>query len=210
MNVNSQSIVIMKSDLGDFPVLVLSNTSDANVFVAFWKQIYDYPKADRYLQELLKPEISVVKLEFLFTWKNGMSLSGPKKQSFLKQIAEHIDIISELRKEFNQEIFDATFGSLTTIWQTFLLHIIKPTAFPIYDQHVYRAHSFLLSGRAEQIPTNKTQKRDSYYNQYIPFFRKLEAVASDHNHIEIDKALWAFGKMLKQNPSLFNTGPNMK
>jgi len=32
---------------------------------------------------------------------------------------------------------------MSAIWQIFLLHIIDPTNYPIFDQHVYRAHYYL-------------------------------------------------------------------
>ena len=87
------------------------------------------------------------------------------------------------------------------IWRIFWLHLQHPKLFPIYDQHVHRAMAFLQTGEREEIPDYDPQKVESYWRRYLPFHATFEGIESR----SVDKALWAFGKFLKEYR--FPTGP---
>jgi len=59
------------------------------------------------------------------------------------------------------------------IWKIFLLHIIDPKRYPIFDQHVYRAYDFLTKNKTIGILSSNKRKEDIYFSEYISFFNKL-------------------------------------
>lgn len=75
---------------------------------------------------------------------------------------------------------------------TFVLHILNPFIYPLYDQHVERAKKALLAQDISERPLSSET-----YIEYYKFFHSI----SDENTIEIikqkDEALWSFGKWLK-------------
>ena len=83
----------------------------------------------------------------------------------------------------------------------FLASLLAAERFPIYDQHVHRAMAFLQTGEREEIPDYDPQKVESYWRRYLPFHATFEGIESR----SVDKALWAFGKFLKEYR--FPTGP---
>ncbi len=132
-----------------------------------------------------------------------MNFSGKKEQSLLSQVLEHEELIHELKREFDQAKFDSTFGRMSAIWQIFLLHIIKPSTWPIFDQHVYRAFMFIQHQEDEKpLPFAQKSKLEIFHKEYCPFFLDMLELVDDYDHFEIDKALWTFGKMIKEYPEL--------
>ena len=141
-----------------FPAFQLNLFENVNSFVKSWGSLYNYPKYEFYKSTVTKTEFTEGDLRYLFEWKNGMNLSAKKDQSFLNQILKHEDLIYELKKEFDMEKFENTFGKMSAIWQIFLLHIIKPSNCPIFDQHVYRAFRFIQNLDEEELPSTRTAK----------------------------------------------------
>ncbi|MEO8820620.1 MAG: hypothetical protein ABI267_03650 [Ginsengibacter sp.] len=185
-----------------FPTFQLNLFGDANAFVKCWSSLYNYPKYDLYKSTVTKSEFAEGDLRLLFDWKNGMNLSSKKGQSFLNQILQHQELIYELKKNFDQDKFEKSFGKISAVWQIFLLHIIRPSSCPIFDQHVYRAFMFIQNQDEKTLPFVQTAKLKIFYEQYLPFFLDMLELADEYDHFEIDKALWTFGKMLKEYPGL--------
>lgn len=79
------------------------------------------------------------------------------------------------------------------IWRIFWLHCFQPARFPIYDQHVHRAMTFILDGAAQEMPTRDEEKIRAYVKEYIPFHASFALP-----HRTVDKALWTFGKFIGQ------------
>ncbi len=90
-----------------------------------------------------------------------------------------------------------------SIWKIFLLHIIKPHEFPIYDQHVYRAYKYIEKNTIEEISNVNRNKYQNYLNQYLVFFDELKLKAKECESKEIDEALWAFGKILSKKKIIY-------
>jgi hypothetical protein len=102
---------------------------------------------------------------------------------------------------------------------TFLLHILNPRVFPIFDQHVERTRRFLM-GQDLNASSDRLQIDD--YVQYTAFwFELLSDLGLDVTTVEyerikhVDEALWAMGKHLKQmqkvakaQPTVFNEALN--
>jgi hypothetical protein len=185
-----------------FPVFHLNLFSDANTFVSCWSKLYNYQNYERYKSIITKPELEKGDLRVLFEWKNGMNLSAKKDQSFLNQILQHEILIQQLRLEFDEGRFDETFGKMSAIWQLYLRHIIQPSVYPIFDQHVYRAYRFIQQQEDKDLPFTRTTKLGAFYKEYYPFFLDMKDLADEHDHFVIDKALWSFGKIIKEYPGL--------
>ena len=166
-------------------------------FIEFWHKLYQYTSKDHlYTDSIYKPKISADDINNLFEWKNGMEVNGhPQKEASIRNVREKINEINILKEKFSQTSFDIHFGRMSAIWQIFLLHIINPKKFPIFDQHVFRAYIFLKSQKNEEIYKSKKKKLCFYYEEYIPFFNEVK---SQYRNLRmIDGALWAFGKFLK-------------
>lgn len=185
-----------------FPAFELNLFADANAFVKYWSNLYNYPNYQLYKSTITKSEFVEGDLRLLFDWKNGMNLSLKKEQSFLNQILQHEELIYELKKDFDQDKFEKSFGKISAVWQIFLLHIISPSYCPIFDQHVYRAFMFIQNQDEKALPFVQTAKLKIFHEQYLPFFLDMLGLADEYDHFEIDKALWTFGKMLKEYPAL--------
>jgi len=83
------------------------------------------------------------------------------------------------------------------VWQIFLFHIARPHAYPIGDQHVFRA--FRLH-RHNQDPENW-----EFYQNYRAYFADIAnacGVACEPANVvelkRIDSALMVFGRFLKK------------
>ena len=74
-----------------------------------------------------------------------MVLSGGKQNSLDNKIKKKLFLINNLKTndEIDLILFREEFKSLTTVWKIFLLHIIKPNVYPIYDQHIHRAFLYI-------------------------------------------------------------------
>ena len=81
------------------------------------------------------------------------------------------------------------------IWAIFVLHCIYPEVYPLYDQHVYRAFRYIESEGYDFIQL--APSRWTKYTAYRKFFMRLVKDTS-LPFWKIDRALWAYGKYLKQ------------
>ncbi len=187
-----------------FPTFEINLWGDANAFVKSWSNLYNYPNYEKYLLLVTKTEFEKGDLRLLFNWKNGMNLSAKKEESFLKNILKEEQLLMTLKKSFDLDKFKEAFGEISTIWQIFLLHIINPTEYPIFDQHVYRAFLYIQGEVDKPLKFSKTKKLNIYFREYHPFFKSFKKLAFPHDHFQVDKALWIFGKMLKQYPGMVN------
>lgn len=81
----------------------------------------------------------------------------------------------------------------SVVMPAFLLHIINPFIYPLYDQNVERAKRILTAkGFNERLLTIES------YIEYKNFFASISYINSNDKIKYIDEALWSFGKWLKQ------------
>jgi hypothetical protein len=167
-------------------------------FINFWKGFYAYGRNNLY-ERIHKPELTKEDLTDLFVWKNGMNLSVPKKNSFESKIVPKLGIINELRRseKFDLEAFLNEFKSVSVVWKIFLLHIVKPNNYPIYDQHVHRAYQYMNDKDFDKIRSSMSEKKklNFYLYEYLPFVNRMEI----KNLKEMDEAFFAFGQFLNIN-----------
>ena len=126
-----------------------------------------------------------------------MRLSRLKDISLERKILRKLNKINKLKSRFSNEDFNINFGELRTIWKIFLLHCIQPHIYLIFDQHVFRAMQCIQSNILTEISTSERQKIFQY-ESYQAFFDNV-VHQSGRDNVKVDRALWCFGKFLKQN-----------
>ncbi len=122
----------------------------------------------------------------LFEWKNGSVISTNKLESIDKNYPLSFNGSREDRYLSHKKPGGA-------IWNIFYLHLLDNKRWPIYDQHTFRAMTFMKTGRIVEIGSTNKQKYYSYTTEYLPFINGLGIT----NHRKLDMALFAFGQFLK-------------
>lgn len=171
------------------------NSASLREFVSFWSNFYIYPMEDLYAKRIDKKQFVEEDLIKLFEWKNGTRLSK-KKEKALQVIISKIGVINSLKSDFSLSRFLEEFKFVKgAIWKIYLLHVICPNGYPIFDQFVYKAYCFLVKDQKMDIPSNNKQKEDIYFSEYVSFFNELSG--QNLSRKNLDEALWTFGKFLK-------------
>lgn len=93
------------------------------------------------------------------------------------------------------------------IWTLFVLHCFYPRIYPLYDQHVYRAYMYMVSNG--KITTIMAPNSWDKYIDYKRFFDNL-LIEIDIEFWELDRALWAYGKELKNGSAGKGKLPEVK
>ena len=175
-----------------------------SVFIDYWANSYDYSAEntdyDLYVAKRDDTfEFDKANLRKLFEWKNntGEKLTS-KKESTVNKLIDKLPEINQLLGQWNDVLFQEHFGKISAVWQTYLMHIIQPDRFPIFDQHVYRAFAYLQLGKPDELQRlNTTKQKLGLYRQYQSFFDGIKQESGCATR-DIDKALWAFGRFIKQ------------
>lgn len=184
--------------IGNLYIIQKQRCDSMTEFIGHWRELYSYFDDSKYRLNINKSEFSADQLEDLFHWKNGMTLkgSGGKEKSLNEKILKRIDIINHYKKlqviDLNQ--FNYDFSDLSAVWRIFLLHTIKPTVYPIYDQHIHRTYNYIHNEEWQTINNtipNKI-KLDFYFNTYLPYVQNLGVTDLK----AMDEAFFAFGQFL--------------
>lgn len=160
-----------------------------NEFIEFWAEQYSYPNMSFYTENIGK-ELTEKRVYELFAWKNGRNLSKKKRDSIALNYLSESDIPDE--KATNEELIEYLNRDGGAIWRIFWLHCNFPEAYPIFDQHVYRAMAYIKSKKEIEIPAYNPKKVDIYVDEYISFYENFEGKEKK----VVDEALWSFGKFL--------------
>ncbi len=163
-------------------------------FVRFWSSCYFNKNEVLYARSIRKPLTSKKLLE-LFKWKNNGKLSKTKLESVKRNFIARLGEVQGITNKKDARNLLSEFEGGGPIWRIFFFHCCQPNWFPIYDQHVHRAMEYIVNGRTKEIPRNDQEKIGVYLERYIPFYEKLECLGLDK--MSADKALWAFGKFIK-------------
>jgi hypothetical protein len=186
--------VIKETDLS-LPKLTTINVAELDEFIESWRSLYDYANAHLY-QPVHNDILNGDDLKQLYVWKNNMPLSAKKETAFNTKIQPRLNEINELKKSDSVDLdkFFESFKPISTVWKIFLLHIIKPKKFPIYDQHVHRAYLFIHRRDFSGIDSSLSNraKLHFYRTEYLPWVRSQNA----KDLKQLDEALFAFGQFL--------------
>lgn len=174
--------------------------SSPQTFVDFWSDQFDFRDMVVYQENIGIAPITDDHLRLLFTWKNGMTLSGKKTQALEEKIIGKLSVIQTLAADFDEQLFNEHFGKVGIVWRVFLLHIIDPMRFPIFDQHVYRAYCY-LQNLSVVDRKDESKLTTAAYNDYYRFYHDLVTQCGCSSKT-VDDALWAFGKFLSRYPRM--------
>ncbi|PHR96655.1 MAG: hypothetical protein COA80_08630 [Leeuwenhoekiella sp.] len=180
-------------------LVILKNQKENNLstFIESWSKLYSYANEAVYKKAISQSELFDADLQDLYKWKNGMRLSVKKQNSLETKIISKLSLINTLRDSTMLEVeeFRKEFKDLSTVWKIFLLHIIKPSKFPIYDQHIHRTFLFIHNEDWSNISntsiSNKA-KEAFYFNRYLPFIEEQQI----KDLKQLDEAFFAFGQFL--------------
>lgn len=180
----------------NLPILSKSTTSDINTFIDFWQQFYNYGMEKLYADNINAPTFLEPNIIALYIWKNGTPLSSLKEKSLQVKVIKKLELINSLRikASWSSDDFHKEFKSVSAVWRIFLMHIIKPNVYPIYDQHVHRAYQYMNGYSTDGINTNiKDQVKLAFYEgQYLPFVKQMNV----GDLKKMDEAFFAFGQFL--------------
>jgi len=178
-----------------FPVLTKTQSGSLQEFISFWSKLYAYDNAVLY-NKIHHKVLSEKDIKDLYQWKNGMKLSQAKEKSLNTKIIKKIDIINSLRAttEIDLDYFLKEFKEVSVVWKVFLLHIISPSMYPIYDQHIHRAYRFMNNEASDGIKAsmNEATKLKFYFEEYYPFVK--DSKIKDLK--KMDEAFFAFGQFI--------------
>ena len=178
-----------------FPVLTKNQSGTLEEFISFWSKLYAYDNAVLY-NKIHHKVLSEKDIKDLYQWKNGMKLSQAKENSLDTKIIKKIKIINSLRAiaKIDLDYFLKEFKEVSVVWKVFLLHIISPSIYPIYDQHIHRAYRFMHNEASDGIKAsmNEGTKLKFYIEEYYPFVNESKI----KNLKKMDEAFFAFGQFI--------------
>jgi len=178
---------------------LIKGFNEPTEFIEKWSNRYSYSNEYKYhnnIDHVLNDKQSFLEV---FKWKNGTGdVIYEKKLTVIEGFYKKIEILRNLRLEFSWDLFENEFEPTknSPIWKIFLLHIIDPKEFPIYDQHVFRFYNFVKTGVITEIPTNLNQIYDGYKNEYKIWFNQIRREFS-LDPKDMDKSFVTYGKVLK-------------
>jgi hypothetical protein len=163
----------------------------------------------RYVVGRTKPNTYDPKLHDKVLFSNPFSVWT---QEVKKQCSFSSDLLDQISRH-------GLWPKSSLVIPAFLLHILNPRVFPIFDQHVERTRRFLMR---QDLNFSSVGLQIDDYVQYTAFwFELLSDLGLDVTTVEyerikhVDEALWAMGKHLKQmqkvaksHSTLFNEALN--
>jgi len=180
-------------------LVTLINTKNENLndFINSWSKLYSFSNEAIYSKSIIKETLTKTDIQNLYKWKNGMKLSVLKQKSLDTKIKAKLSIINAFKKndKIDVEAFKKEFKNVSAVWKIFLLHIIKPNKYPIYDQHIHRAFLFIHNEDWSNIQNtmNDKVKEKFYFDRYLPFIETQNI----KDLKKLDEAFFAFGQFLK-------------
>ncbi|XOV94593.1 MAG: hypothetical protein ACFHWX_07795 [Bacteroidota bacterium] len=168
-------------------------------FIESWSAAYAYGGEEKYAVNIGLALNSWEPFFKMFEWKNGTGEKiAESKMLLVKSFWDQVDVLKGLERKMDWGTYESTFrpGENAVVWKTFLLHLIDPEQYPIFDQHVYRCQHFLTHGKIREIPTYPKTAYAYFKDQYLPWFNKIRSKVGSSTK-KMDEAFFAYGKMLK-------------
>lgn len=173
------------------------NSNSLLEFILFWSKRYSYANEIVYSNSISKKIFTHEDIQNLYVWKNGMKLSEKKQKSLDNKIIKKLEKINDFKKseKVDLDLFCKEFKELTAVWKIFLLHLLKPNIYPIYDQHIHRTFLFIHSEDWTNISNDtisNINKEKFYFERYLPFIQTSTVCEIK----KMDEAFFAFGQFL--------------
>lgn len=183
----------------NIPILKSNQSATKSEFIQFWSAYYEYPLEELYNTRIGLQQFTQTDIENLFEWKNGMELSERKKKSLRENVLNKLELINQYKEQeqLNLDEFKKAFKSMSAVWKIYILHLIKPNYYPIYDQHIHRAYLYINNMDYSQLKntiSNKA-KEDFYFTNYLKFVHGIKGCTLK----QIDEALFSFGRFLNSS-----------
>ena len=187
--------------------LNIKKTETLQEFCDVWALLYTDSERDEthYLPAINSEIIDKELLLKFYEWKNGSILSQLKEKSYKENIESKLQEINNLRNNQTTDfgIIKDIFPKVSDIWLITLAHLINPSCFPVFDQHVYRAYKFMTYNTIEMPEYDKEKERVKLYlDKYLPFFDSLTSSDTTVSRKKLDEALWGFGKFIGKYNSI--------
>jgi len=183
-------------------------------FVDHWRAYYNTSQNDLYNILIKKQQYLPNDILKLFTWKNNMKLSKKKLNTVNEVIVKNLSDINAIKVDtvvrswnsnddivspYVTRLFKDSGKENAVVWQAFLMHLMDPETFPIFDQHVWRGYEYIMRGSEQSFESTRLTM-SSYLDEYRPWFNsKLITKHNDKSDIsskQFDEAMWAYGKYL--------------
>ena len=172
-------------------------STDGKDFVNFWRKQYFYDLEYLYDENIEKLPLDENAVWALFKWKNGTEeIAQKKKQSIIRVYLPQLKKLPTLKSlQDGKNYLVCLHGG--AIWDIFWLHCSNPRLFPIFDQHTYRSMAKISGMTLGEIPSTRSEKIRSYFEEYIPFTKQFRNASLR----DLDRALFAYGRFLKRGLS---------
>jgi hypothetical protein len=177
----------------------INGLTDTKAFVEIWSKIYNYRNDHKYTDNIENGLENDQSLKELFNWKNGTNDSiSERKNILVDEFIANRKVFKNMKINFRIEEFEKLIrpDEKAAVWKIFLLHIIQPDEYPIFDQHVCRSFNFFTKGVLEEILISQKEKYNIYKNKYVCWFNELK-ITHGLNARDMDKAFFMFGRTLK-------------
>src|SRR5205814_2701554 len=116
-------------------------------------------------------------LRKLWRWKVGREgmFKYKWKTSLFPNFVSSLEKAARLPPDAKK--FLAEFPNGGRIYRIFWIHCWHPDRFPIYDQHVHRAMSYIQDGMLDKLEKHKNQDVIKLYlDRYMPFFGEFASI----------------------------------
>jgi hypothetical protein len=190
-----------------FTKLSRTTCNSSGDLVEYWEQFYEDSKQHldcEFLRHLkwkggkLTPD----DVRYLFAWKYRPVPSWDPRP-VIKRLGE----LNELRFKEGPSVteFGKAFSKGGLVKRFFICHIMNPCKYPVWDQHVLKAH-LLISGRCDEIDqANKLIQYESEYEYYRTDFNhwvtQVPSKTRDSTEYppfrRLDRALFVMGEHCK-------------
>lgn len=188
-----------------------NNSNSLLEFITFWSKRYSYANELVYSNSISQQIFDDVHIQNLYVWKNGMKLSEKKQKSLDDKIIKKLAAINDFKKNeaVDLDLFRNEFKNLTAVWKIFLLHLISPNIYPIYDQHIHRTFLFIHKEDWTNISNDNISNKEKekfYFERYLPFIQASNVCKIK----QMDEAFFAFGQFLntRNYGNFFETNEN--
>ena len=183
-------------------LLVFQPTSDVQTFIDLWSQMYDHQNAyeHNYVNHI-KPDKPFTHKDLLelYEWLTGAGLGRIRTAAIKDKIYAHIDYINDMKFEnsINIDEFQKKFSSVSAVSRIFLLHLIKPEVYPLYDTNIHIAYNYIhgISNEQQPYPRREEDRMKFYFRKILPF---VTSIKGNNSIKKVDEALNSYGQMVRK------------
>lgn len=145
-------------------------------FILFWfQQYHDEIEDSHYTKIIQLRPFTVEQMQKLFRWKGGARLQQKTVKLVEKKYLPHIEAINSLPLDYPASKFLEDFTGTGAVWGIFLLHCWQPNEYPIYDQNVHRAMTYIRKEKCENIEAwGDDRMKEAYFNGETLIRRRID------------------------------------